>query len=231
MTRKPQGRDRRFGFALWRLPLQGAVDSGGAAIAASFRLRDHGNITTVHVSQAVAGERQSLEWLAQRFTPLLRLQATHRLGGRAQPADVDDLVADAWAALLKRLPQLQPRNGRLTPVVLTFLAETIRRRALDLARKQRRVHALDASPEDSARSVIAAAERAETSDAMAQAISHLEPDERKLLILRGVEGLPYQTIAAQLDLLPNTVAQRYGRILKRLRSVLPGSIFDDMSDM
>jgi len=81
------------------------------------------NDTTLHVRRAKGGDRDSLAWLADRFSPLLLAQARYRLRGRlARWVQPEDVVQDVWAVALPALPGLEASDGRETPVVLKFLA-------------------------------------------------------------------------------------------------------------
>ena len=59
------------------------------------------------------------------------------------------------------------------------------------------------------------------------AIDRLAPAERSLLVLRGIEQCSYAEIAAVLGGAPKSLAVAYGRLLGRLRRMMPGSVFDE----
>ncbi|MBI4603725.1 MAG: hypothetical protein HY721_17360, partial [Planctomycetes bacterium] len=161
--------------------------------------------TTLHVRRAKAGDRESLEWLVKRFTPLLIANARYRL---ARPLwslyDPEDVVNDVWLVALPRLPDLPPREGRHTPVFLKFLSTTLLYRVNDLVAKHIRgkpgraaapawdagtdlrdpVDALPAPTTEAVRRLV----RQEAREAVAAAIDELEEGDRSLVILRGIEG-------------------------------------------
>jgi DNA-directed RNA polymerase specialized sigma24 family protein len=60
-------------------------------------------------------------------------------------------------------------------------------------------------------------------------IRELEPKDREILLLRGVEQQPTGTVAMLLGLTPQAVSMRHKRALDNLRSRLPGSVFDEIS--
>jgi RNA polymerase sigma factor (sigma-70 family) len=72
--------------------------------------------------------------------------------------------------------------------------------------------------------------RRETQCLVHACIDELNQNDREIVILRGVEQLPNQTVATILDLTPQAVAMRYRRALERLRDRLPGSVFDELPE-
>jgi len=85
-----------------------------------------GDATTIHVRRAFAGDRESLEWVVARLSPLLRAQAHFRLGPLLrQRLEPEDVVAEAWIIALPRLGEFAPESGRATPRLLAFLGRTI----------------------------------------------------------------------------------------------------------
>ena len=63
-----------------------------------------------------------------------------------------------------------------------------------------------------------------------EALQKLEPSEREIIVLRGIEQLSNQEICRALDLQPSAVSMRYRRALGVLRTQLPGSLFDDLPE-
>lgn len=200
-------------------------------------------VTTMHVREAMRGDRASTTWLIERFSPLLLAQAAHRLRGPlavlARTHCPEDLVQDVWIRALPRLEGLDARAGRVTPVVVRFLATTLLHRLNSLAQKHLRDDgesrqdsldsAIGAQFAESARIVsqIASHERA---DAVRSAIDALDDDDRSLIVLRAIERNPISDIAVLLGEKPNTITVRYRRALDRLRARLPGSVFEELAD-
>ncbi len=61
-------------------------------------------ITTHRVRRAALGDAESLEWVVRRVTPLVRAQASYRLGRHPNLHQVvEDVVSEAWLAALSRL--------------------------------------------------------------------------------------------------------------------------------
>jgi RNA polymerase sigma factor (sigma-70 family) len=192
-------------------------------------------LTTHHVRRAVDGDRASLEWLAGRLTPLLVAQVAYRMGPALRSTyDAEDLVQDAWLVILPRLDDLVARGGRLTPVLLEFMSRTLRHTVRNLMRKQARAGEATRTPVESvaadASGVVTRACRGELRSLVREHIQELDPIDREVLIVRGVEQLPNRAAAALLGLGPSALAMRYRRALDRLRDALPGSVFAELVD-
>jgi RNA polymerase sigma factor (sigma-70 family) len=173
-----------------------------------------------------------------RLTPLLVAQASYRLRPPLRSLyDPLDLVNDAWLVALPRLGELTAREGRQTPTLLKFLATTLLYRINNLVRKHIRGDDGGGAPEGSdplaqvssdESGVVTAAVRREVRGAVLETIEELEPSDREVLLLRGIEQQPNQAVALLLNLPPQTVAKRYQRALERLRARLPGSVFEEL---
>ena len=196
------------------------------------------DLTTLHVRAAIGGDTQGLTRLVERFTPLLLAQARYRLRGRAaQFSEPEDLVQETWAITLPRLGDLQARDGRLTPVLVKFLATTLLRCATQVVRK----HVLRADPiprpaeaeplaqlpAETSGVVTRLCRRNET-DALREAIADLPADEREVLILRGIEQHANGEVARMLGIDDSAVTRRYQRALATLRHRLPDGIFHEL---
>jgi RNA polymerase sigma-70 factor (ECF subfamily) len=76
----------------------------------------------------------------------------------------------------------------------------------------------------------AAAEARERADAVARAIEGLPPADREVLLLRHIDGLTHEEVAALLDVTAAAARQRYGRALYRLQKALAGlGLLEDLS--
>ena len=184
--------------------------------------------------QAQEGDRESLGWLVARFTPLLLLQARHRMGPQLLAKhDPEDVVNDVWATALPRLPGLPERGGRHTPVILRFLSTTLLHRINNLLRLRATdsgpdgATPLDSLPEETPGPLTRAA-GSEDQELVLAALGELGERDREVIVLRVLEGVPNPEVARLLDLEPNTAAQVYRRALERLRQRLPGAVFDDL---
>lgn len=194
------------------------------------------DLTSFHVGRAKSGDAESLSWVVDRFTPLLRAHARYRIGKTLQSRyDPEDLVHEVWAIALPRLPDLPPRDARNTPVVLRFLTTTLFNLLRGLVRKESRGRAdgIQESTDEIAEArsgVVTKIARDERSGTLHAAIEQLEPRDREILVLRGIEQNPYNQIAAILGEDAKILAVRYGRVLTKLKKLLPGSVVDELVD-
>jgi RNA polymerase sigma factor (sigma-70 family) len=193
----------------------------------------HGDLTTLHVRRARAGDGESTAWLVQRFGPLLLAQARYRMGPRLLArVDPEDVVQEVWATALPRLGELALREGRATPVMLRFLATAVLHQVNNLLR---RAATSERAAGGGATSLVAStggpltrASAAEEARRLLAAIDALDERDRELLILRGIEQLDLDEVAAQLGLRPNTCSQAYRRALERLRQRVTAPVLDEL---
>jgi RNA polymerase sigma-70 factor (ECF subfamily) len=201
-------------------------------------------LTSVHVHRAVAGNAASLAWIVQRFTPLLLAQADLRLGAvLRRHVDPEDLVADVWNVVLRRIGDLEAAEGRGAGAFVRYLGTTLLRRIRDLARlaavreSGRRLAAGEPTEEDGAAAgpadkddVVASIIRSERRSSVRDALTTLPEQDREVLVLRGLEERPLEEVGLLIGCKPGTVAVRYHRALKRLRTQLPGSVYDEFAE-
>jgi RNA polymerase sigma factor (sigma-70 family) len=204
------------------------------------------DVTTMQVRRAVQGDAASLAWLVERFTPILLVQARHRLrsalGAHCEP---EDLVQDTWVTALPRLRDLQERDGRCTPVLLRFLGQILVNRYGTLLQKHilgkplREAEPHGATGTGGALGRLAAAQtgivnqaiRSEAIARMQAAIAELSETDQSVVVLRSIEQVSLRTTAQLLGIAENTVAVRHYRALRRLRERLPDSVFADLDDV
>jgi len=200
--------------------------------------------TTLHLRRARDGADESLAWLVARFSPLLRAQAAYRLpGSLSRLIDPDDLVDEVWLVALPRLGDLRERDGHGAPVLLKFLSATLLNKVNNLITKHLRgprggrvsnpegqaaSEPLDRYPAQLT-SALTLAQRDERRDALRRALDELPPQDREILVLRGIEQVSNREVGRQLGLEPSAVTMRYRRALERLRDQLPGSLLDELA--
>lgn len=204
---------------------------------------DTDQLTTYHVRRAREGDDPSLEWIVNRFAPLLLANARYRLGKNlSRIYDPEDIVNDVWAVALPKLADLPARNNRYTPVVMKYLSTTMVYRINNLVEKHIKgkpknlgeshsANSSAGSPLDNlpagATGIFTVLMRHDTRDEILSALNGLDEPDRELILLRGVEGQSYKEIAVLLGGDPKQLAVTYQRALKKLRDLLPGSIFQD----
>lgn len=191
----------------------------------------------MQIARAREGDRDSLEFVVRRLTPLLMLQARYRLKAVARRVmDPEDLVSEAWLRALPKLRALEPRDGRLTPVVMAYLSTTVRRLAKDVIQAQlrRAPRVVADEPESVAwlpadtRDVVTRLVHEEASDALHQALGELSASDREIIVLRGLEQVSVRDAARLVGISEDAVKQRYHRAIQRLKDALPGSVIDDL---
>ena len=165
---------------------------------------------------AQAGDRDAFGELYRAYSGRVRRYVTARMGQRDRDA-VPDLVQDTFCAALHELDRAHDD----VPGWLIQLAARMctrhswsRRRylraALTIGEQQRR--------HDGAAPVPAPA--TPTPRLVAQALAELDPDERRTLQLRFLDGQPRQATARLMDCSLWTVGQRQKRALQRLAARL-----------
>jgi RNA polymerase sigma-70 factor (ECF subfamily) len=205
---------------------------------------DH-DATTLQVRLAVDGDASGVAWLIERFTPVLMVQARHRLrsplGAFCEP---EDLVQDTWLVALTRLGDLRARDGRLTPVLLHFLGQVLLNRHNTLLQKHILGKPLRVAPAPDRNGnsslagiaaeqtgIVARAIRSEAIATMLAAVEELTPQDREIVVLRSIEQVSLPTTAQLLGATENAIAVRHHRALQRLRARLPDSVFAELDDL
>ncbi|MCA8941566.1 MAG: sigma-70 family RNA polymerase sigma factor [Planctomycetes bacterium] len=198
---------------------------------------ESGDETTRLVRLARGGDADGLGQLVQRLSPLLTTQARFRAARSLPDVDPDELVQEVWLRAIPRLPELDARDGRHTPVVVRFLATTLLNLTNELVRSRIRARrtladggsdapGVSALPDETV-GVVSRALRSERHDELTRALVELTPEERELVVLRGIEQQDNQDVAALLGQTPNAVSLRYNRLLRKLRDKLRGGLFDE----
>ncbi len=144
------------------------------------------------------GDVSAFDTLYYRYRDRVARLALRFTGGNH--ADAMDVVQETFAYLYRKFP-----GFRLTSSVTTFLYPAVRNVSLELRRKRRRVtSAEDALIDLPAPHVDAGDERAE----LARVIGSLPPAQREVVLLRFVDDLAVNEIAAALDVPAGTVKSR-----------------------
>lgn len=193
------------------------------------------NQTSIHVHRAVDGDAESLSWVVRRFTPFLLAQAEHRLGAvLRRHFEAEDLAQDVWGVVLRRIGDLRAEEGRGKGALVHYLGRTLLHRLRDLARltaiRGASGTGLVEDPEDTGRPVVATIIAEERHHVLREAILGLDPKDRAVLVLRGLEGHPVEEVAAVVRSTPGAVAVRYHRALKKLRGIVPPDLLDELAD-
>jgi RNA polymerase sigma-70 factor (ECF subfamily) len=196
-----------------------------------------GGNTTAYVRAARAGDADAIGRVVERFTPWLLAQARFRLRGRlAALAGPEDLVQDTWLIALRRLPELRMRGERLTPVLVRFLAMTLRRRLRDLLEREltgQRTLARLAASASLHSTVTQACSQAgvhERAELVWRTMRSLSERDQALIVLRGLEGTSFVDIGLLLGIGADAAAAAWVRARDRLREQLDPVLHDDLAE-
>ena len=206
---------------------------------------DPADLTSLHVRRAVDGDDESRSWLIQHLSPALHLQASYRLRGALRTyCDPADLVQEVWTVALPKLPQLVARDGRWTPVLVRFLSTTLLHKLNKILKSYLRedrprreaslggdsgANAIEGAV-GSGTDVVGFVMRNEIYATLHDCIDALEPTDRDLVVLRGVEQLPNKKVAESLGLSESAASKQYRQALQKLRAALPGSVFSELPE-
>jgi RNA polymerase sigma factor (sigma-70 family) len=142
---------------------------------------------------------------------------------RLSAADLDDILADALAALYAG--GLAQFKGTTVAELVGFLKAIVRNRAIDFVKDRRNG---EAYPEASAEALVTSAVPYDISHGIAddecleflrQEVDKLKREDRELYLMKA-RGLKEREIAEQTGRPPGTVASQIARLLERLRSRL-----------
>jgi RNA polymerase sigma-70 factor (ECF subfamily) len=193
-------------------------------------------IPEVLLEQARAGDDAALGRLLELYRNYLRIVARSLIGPalRAQ-ADPSDLVQEAC---LKAHREFDRFLGASEPELVAWLRQILVRSAADHAkyhraksRDHRRGESLDAMLDRSslaAQQALAApistpsvrAARREQAVLLADALARLPEDYREVVILRNIEHVPFDEVAARMGRSPGAVRKLWTRAMLALRREL-----------
>jgi RNA polymerase sigma-70 factor (ECF subfamily) len=190
------------------------------------------------IRQAAGGDRAARQELIALYRERLRRMVAVRIDGRLAPRlDPSDVVQEALAEADRHLDAyLEDRPLPFYPWLRQFAWQRLQhmhrlhvvarrrsvareepwemplpdRSALDLAR-----HLLDSGTSPSRRLI-----RSELRQRVQDALARLDPRDREVLVLRYLEGLKTDEIAAILGIRAGAVKMRHLRALERLRGLL-----------
>lgn len=134
-------------------------------------------------------------------------------------AAADDVTQEAFLAAWRALPAF-----RGTCLFSTWLYRLATNAAIDWLRREKRHRGADDVTElelpDGAPSPQEQAEQTETQEAVRCALTQLSPEHRQVLVLRYMQELDYNEIAAALDISEGTVKSRINRAKAHLKEIL-----------
>lgn len=152
-----------------------------------------------------AGDANAFEQLYLRYRDWV-----YRLAWRLTDnhADALDVLQETFTYLLKKFPGFE-----LTASMTTFLYPAVKHLALNLRQRKSAGHA-----RDEVLTEIPAPESSQSSRSeLAAALGALSPEQREVVLMRFVDGLPLGEISVALDIPLNTVKSRLYNALRTLR--------------
>ena len=184
------------------------------------------SVTESLLAGAAAGEVHELGVLLERVAPALYGWAVMRipsaLRARIEPEDV---VQEVFCRVLAGAADFDPLRGNFRAWIFGFarhvLHEGLRHCARESASAERLGFTELALVPEQATSLTRRVARAEIMRSFAQRVDGLELEERKLLLLRGLEGMEHEAVARELKISSHACAKRWQRLRERL-----GSEFD-----
>ncbi|MFT4513368.1 MAG: RNA polymerase sigma factor (sigma-70 family) [Planctomycetota bacterium] len=191
--------------------------------------------TTRLLRNGLAGNQVDFDEFVGRVTPLLLAVAkrcTRSLAGRG--LDPEDVVQHVWMKCLPKLSSIQPKEGRITPVVVKYLSQAIQRRARDLmvaAGRREQVGVVDGDQDAlqaMTRGVVTRVLAVEQTNEVLAAIESLDDIDRDALVMLSIEQIPLADAALILGITTDAAKQRHSRARARLLAQLQGSLFDEL---
>ena len=172
------------------------------------------------VRAAAGGDTEAFERLVETYENKIYTLALRMSGS---PDDAGDIAQEAFLAAWRGLPAFRGEAG-----FATWLYRLASNAAIDYLRRQRKqrgelslddeelgLDALDAGPGPQD-----AAEGEEVRSAVAAGLGALSEGHRQVLVLRELQGLSYEEIAAVLAVDLGTVKSRISRARSALRKIL-----------
>ena len=120
-----------------------------------------------------------------------------------------DVLQETFAHLLKKLPDFT-----LTAKLPTYLYPVVRHISIEMLRKHRRMINNESLPQEDA---VVSVPPSETAEELAAVLSVLPDGQREVLLMRFIDGMTLQEIAAALAIPVGTVKSRLHNALEVLR--------------
>ena len=186
------------------------------------------------VDIAATGDREALDQLFARCQPRLRRLLALKGGAALRDADLDDLLQEAWLAATRQFADYTYQGPDsffrwLATVALHRLAN-LQRMAGAEKRDRRRERPLQGDgstlvpgavhPADVGPGPRTMAFGNEAQQRIERALARLGDDDREVILLARVQGLPLQEIADRLQRTRNATALLLSRALRKLKAEL-----------
>jgi len=158
------------------------------------------------------GDLEALEGLYRDFHHAVFSYSLLLLRDRPQAEDnAQDVFLKVWAKASTYRPDGSPK---------AWILAIARNAALDRMRAADRETGIDELPEDVFSSPDPQVEGTLDRTDLRRALSTLSPEDRRIVVLKAVAGLPAKDVARMTGIPPSTVAWRYRRALAKLAPLL-----------
>lgn len=194
------------------------------------------------ISRARRGSGDSLGRLLQMYRNYLMVLAGTQIERRLQPRmSPSDIVQETMLRAHANFGQFRGASepelvGWLRQILVNNLAKFVEQHVLAARRDVRReisIERLGQALEQStiqlaallpagSRSPSAAAQQREEAVLLADRLAMLAPDYREVLMLRNLQGLPFETIAEQMDRSVSATRMLWLRAIEKLRGLYAG---------
>lgn len=180
-------------------------------------------VTQRWLATARGGDADGFARLYEHIAPAVHTWAELRIRPEQRAViEPGDLVQEVWFRAWRQLPSFDPAATpfrfwvfRIAKNVLLEATRTSQRAERAGSGSSERLRALDALA-DSITGVSVRLARDEVLERFRAAVAALEPDEQKLVLHCGLEGLPYKDVAPRLGVSIEALAKRWQRLRARL---------------
>lgn len=169
------------------------------------------------VARAQAGDASAFDQLVVDYAPRV-LAVARRLG--LPEHEAQEVTQETFLRAWRGLPSFGGRSSFATWIYRIVVNETNRRLARQPAASPQSLDALERDLVDPAPGPAGAAEQAELSAILEQAIAILPAEQRSVLVLRDIEGLSTREAAAVLGLREGAFKSRLHRARMAVREQL-----------
>ena len=174
----------------------------------------------LNLKRASRGDECAFEALIQPYADVTYRLCLRMMGNEQDAADMaQEALVRAWRSLSTYKGQSRFSTW-LYRIASNVCLDELRRRRHAPAQSMQELQEDGFEPVDASEGPEEAVERAELKRELAAAIARLGDEQRAALVLRDVQGLPYEQIAEILDLNLNTVKSRISRARSALRTIL-----------
>ncbi len=146
----------------------------------------------------------------------------HLRGALRARLDPEDVLQEVSCRAFERFATFDPAQGEFRAWIFGIARNVLHKALRQLARPEAPAAADAWAPgvtalPDTATSITRRVARDESLQEFVDAVGEWSEEDRKLLILRGLEGLPHEEVARRLGLNTETAAKRWQRLRERLR--------------